>query len=73
MARGAFKEYVGKSKYKYVNTWLVGGILKYRAHINKFGGWVKFCDSEIEAAKAVDLKLIEQGKEPVNILVRKSV
>lgn len=44
-----YKEYVGKSKYKYVNTWLVGG-------------WVKFCDSEIE-----------QGKEPVNILVRKSV
>lgn len=71
MTQGAFKKYAGKSEYKYVNKWIVGGVLKYRAHINKFGGWVKFCDTERGAAKAVDLKLIEKGKEPVNILVRK--
>ena len=71
MAHGAFKKYVGKSDYKYVNKWIVGGVLKYRANINKFDGWVKLCDTEKEAAKAVDLKLIEKGEEPVNILVRK--
>ena len=31
----------------------------------------KFHETEVDAARWVDLKLIENGKEPVNILVRK--
>lgn len=34
-------------------------------------GNTKYYETEREAAKAVDIKLIEKGKEPVNILVRK--
>lgn len=71
MAQGAFKKYAGKSDYKHVNKWIIGGVLKYRAHINRFDGWVKFCDTEKDAAKAADFKLIEKGEEPVNILIRK--
>ena len=46
---------------------------KFRAQIPANGihrSYSKICDNVKSAAKAVDLKLIERGKEPVNILVR---
>ena len=39
---------------------------------NKTKGAYKIYDTEILAAKAVDMYLIRQGKEPVNILKRKT-
>ena len=57
-----------KSKYKYVTICETDQKIKYRAQIKN---WCKMCLDEREAAKAVDLKMIEQGKHPVNILVRK--
>lgn len=35
--------------------------------------WNKLCKTEREAAIAVDIKLIELGREPVNILKRKQL
>jgi hypothetical protein len=61
----------GKSKYKYVSLeWDSTG--KERWTICIYGNRKPF-DTEREAAIAVDKKLIEKGKKPVNILVPKSV
>jgi len=59
----------GKSKYKYVSLeWDSNG--KERWIMSIYGNRKPF-DTERQAAIAVDKKLIEKGKEPVNILVRK--
>lgn len=69
MASGYKKGY--KSKYKYVVLeWDSKGNEKWIAGI--FGNRKPY-NTEREAAIAVDKRLIEKGKEPVNILVRKSV
>ena len=67
------KKYVGKSKmYKHVYIHEIDGQHYYRALINLgLGNWGKFFESERQAALAVDKKLLESGKEPVNILVKK--
>lgn len=55
-------------KYKYVELYHTAkGVERWR--VGMFGN-SKCYDTEREAAKAVDLKLISKGKEPVNILVR---
>jgi hypothetical protein len=56
---------IGKSKYKYVSIYENC----FQAYIPKFK-WTKYFHDEREAAKGVDLKFIENGKEPVNILKR---
>ena len=65
-----FKDICNSEKYKYVRKtmdergrirWVVSGL----------GAVGSSFDNERSAAKRADLKLIEQGKEPVNILVRK--
>jgi len=57
------------SKYKYVTKFEgYSGCIRWGARVNAA---TKFHKTEKEAAKWVDLKLIEKGKEPVNILVRK--
>lgn len=59
----------GKSKYKYVVLeW--DSTEKERWIMSIYGNRKPF-DTERQAAIAVDKKLIERGKEPVNILVRK--
>ena len=59
-----------KSKYKGVQGLISGsGITYWSARICKTEK--RGYKTEREAAKAVDLILIENGKEPVNILVRK--
>lgn len=65
-------KYKGKSKYKYVSCQELNGELVWRGVFLKNGsGNGKTFKTEREAALYVDKKLIEQGKEPVNILVRK--
>ena len=53
------------TEYKYVHAAYMGAQLWYFAHL---GSW-KFASKNIrECAIAVDKKLIEKGKRPVNIL-----
>ena len=63
---------IGSTKYKYVSEMEVGGKRCYHARISNSNIlWGKYFDDLRDAAKAVDIKMIEKGKEPVNILVRK--
>jgi len=63
--------YIGKSKYKYVTCHKSNRELYWRGVFFKNGyGNGKSFKKEREAALYVDKKMIEQGKEPVNILVR---
>lgn len=65
-------KYVGPSKYKYVTEQLIDGKTMWRGMFYKNGSRNgKSFETEREAAIYVDKKLLEQGKEPVNILVRK--
>jgi len=47
---------------------------KWKAQYKPVNGdvWRKMCDTEIEAAKAYDLRLIHLGMPPVNILKPKT-
>ena len=63
-----------KSKYKgvHLNKKYSGFKRLWAARYN--GGeyrWTKCCMTEREAALAYDIKMIELGKEPVNILKQK--
>jgi len=70
--RGQYKR-IKKSKYKYVNLVAMGkGVEKWEAQI-PYLCWTKFCDTEKDAGLAVDKKLIEIKKEPVNVLVRRQI
>ena len=61
---------IRKSKYKYVYLITVSGREKWCGDISKYGFFV-LAKTEHEAAKAIDIELIRQGKEPVNVLSRK--
>lgn len=64
------KKYISKSsKYKCVYISEVNGERVYQAALTKYR-WSKYCETEREAALAVDLKRIENGEEPINILKR---
>lgn len=58
---------IGKSKYKYVSQIELSNGIWWRGAINGTG---KSFRTEKEAAIYIDKKLIEKGKEPVNILKR---
>jgi hypothetical protein len=60
---------VGKTQYKYVSEYLYDDETMYLASITSLK-WLKVCKDIRDAAKCVDLKLIEVGKQPVNILKR---
>ena len=62
----------GKSKnFKYVYWVEFSGIDMWRAELHKYKWQKVFAfDKERDAAKEVDLKLIENGESPINILVR---
>jgi len=62
----------GISPYKYVYGIKFRGEVVYRAYITRLK-WANYFLSEREAAIAVDKKLLEKGKEPVNILKKKDV
>lgn len=64
------KIHKGKSAYKHVSMFEYDKVLYYKSQIAKFK-WHKFFTTEKEAARAVDLKLIEKGFSPVNILKAK--
>lgn len=69
-----WKRVKGGSKYKYVSKYIdcykdERFVMCYNTGMVRSSR--KICDTEREAAKAVDLYLIGKGKEPVNILVRK--
>ena len=57
-------------KYKYVHLILYNGVEKWQSALGAFGG-SKVFDTEREAALNADKRLLEKGKEPVNILIRK--
>jgi hypothetical protein len=63
------KELNKSSKYKYVRKKI--GEKGYVNWVARVLGAAKCFNTEREAAKWVDLKLIDKGKEPVNILVRR--
>ena len=70
MATGRNHKRIPKSsKYKYVAKMeCEKGFIRWRACCL---GASKSFKNERDAAKWVDLRLIEKGKEPVNILIRK--
>lgn len=63
---------IGSTKYRYVSEMEVDGKRCYHARITTSHIlWEKYFDDLRDAAKAVDIQMIEKGKEPVNILVPK--
>ena len=65
-------KHISQSKYKYVTKKEYKGKIMWSAVMFKNGrGNGKLFETEKEAAKWVDLRLIEQVKDPVNILVHK--
>jgi hypothetical protein len=66
-------KYIGKSKlYKNVTMYRLGGKqIYYRGAVCKYSK--RGFETEREAAIWVDMRLIEAGKEPVNILKRKKL
>lgn len=61
------KIHKGKSIYKHVSIFEYNNNIYYKAQIAKFK-WHKFFIDEKQAARAVDIKLIEKGLSPLNIL-----
>ena len=66
---GGFK-HIRDTQYKYVNSVEQNGNKFYFARLPQFKCSKRF-DNLRDAAKWIDLKLIEKGKKPVNILVAK--
>ena len=65
--------YIGKTQYKGVCIETVDGKIIYRARKTYKGvRWQKNCDTERAAAIAYDVRLIELGLPPVNILKPKT-
>lgn len=64
------KKYIRKSEYAHVSLFDYNGETYYKAQMSKYN-WAVFFLTEKEAAKAVDMKLIEKGLAPVNILKAK--
>lgn len=63
-------KYLGASKYKYVTMVEYCGAVMWNARMYHGTGNCKLYKTEKQAAMAVDMSLIKQGKEPVNILKR---
>lgn len=60
------------SNYKGVSKSNVRGKVKWIAQYNANGhNWAKWCGTEREAAIAYDVKMVQIGKEPINVLIRK--
>jgi hypothetical protein len=68
MAVNAFKYIENSKTYKYVQKYKEGDKIKWLGKVLRTGKTFK---TEREAALYVDKVLINKGKEPVNILVRK--
>jgi len=65
------KKKLPKGKYKNVYSYaLPNGQIVHQSYISKYK-WSAYHDSEKKAAIAVDKFLINKGKEPINVLVRK--
>jgi hypothetical protein len=69
MSKGKAVKQINKSKYKGVSEYAT--TRENTVWLGQLGLKKKMFDTEREAALFVDKKLIEKGKEPVNILVRK--
>ncbi len=68
MARSGLR-YIGKTQYKGVAEETKDGKTFFIARKTHKGiRWMKICETEKEAAKAYDIRLIELGLQPVNIL-----
>jgi len=67
MKNGIERKVKSKSKYKGVSEYYGDSNVWYA----KLGKKQKWFNSEREAGKWVDLRLIERGSEPCNVLVRK--
>jgi len=68
MAQHAFKYIENSKTYKYVQKYKEGDKIKWLGKVLRIG---KTFETEREAALYVDKVLLNKGKEPVNILVRK--
>lgn len=65
------KKKLPKGKYKYVYSYeLPNGEIVHQSFLPQYK-WSAYHDTEKKAAIAVDKFLINKGKEPINILVRK--
>lgn len=65
---------LSKSGYRNVSYKRVFGNMKWvaRVQLNKVV-FETTCESELEAAKQVDLFLMRQGKDPINVFKKKAV
>lgn len=63
--RGLLKR--AKTQYKYVKSYTYEGVEVFYAQISAIR-WSKMFENLKEAAIAVDTKLLEMGKKPVNVL-----
>ena len=74
VGRSAFKrgkKKLPKGKYKNVYSYeLPTGEIVHQSYLPKYK-WSAYHDSEKKAAIAVDMFLINKGKKPINVLVRK--
>jgi len=66
--KGKIIKWVSITKYKYVGKVEIEGEIWYKARISRLNEWYNYYSDIKEAAKAVDIKLIENGFEPINIL-----
>ncbi len=68
MAR-VYKNFKKSDKYRHVYSYIYKDKIRWQMALQ--GVMCKVYDTEIEAAKAADMCLIKQGKDPVNILKKK--
>jgi len=68
MATHNLKYIEGSKTYKYVSKYKLGDEIRWLGKVLRTG---KTFETEREAALYVDKVLLNKGKEPVNILVRK--
>ena len=59
------------TEYKHVALYETKGDELFRAYMAEYGNWEFWTKSLREAAIAVDKKLLENGKQAVNILKKK--
>ena len=68
MASHSLKYIENSKKYKYVQKYKLGDEIRWLGKVLRTG---KTFENERDAALYVDKVLLNKGKEPVNILIRK--
>jgi len=69
MANIDFGDRIGKTKYKHVSEWKNSRGTYFKAHIRLNGKTYTCSNGDLKlCATQLDIKLIESGRQPVNVL-----